>query len=308
MTKKIYLNELIRNGLFRFDRLSVSNIDNEPVAKLFSAAVLEQEICLFAKNISSGNEYCSFLQQRLSDAIKNRQPLPVVRFADGEYAFYGHTLGCNGLYKQAESVAAIKNVMPVHIKAMKYIATRGLFAPLVFPGNSDILSDNFFPFRQSIKDSSGADFLDFLNKAGINLTPNNYIPFYIVYACLTSLEFAKAMDGKEICILNSDYNEKSCYDWFTRYASRPRIHFIRIPAEYVATRWEEYKKEVLNKIPDNISLCLAGAGVGALLICADVAETLSIPAIDAGHVLNMMNGRVDKSNGARLYTLRKTDA
>jgi hypothetical protein len=46
--------------------------------------------------------------------------------------------------------------------------------------------------------------------------------------------------------------------------------------------------------------------VGALLVCADVARTFSIPAIDAGHILNMMNDRVGKSNGARLYTLRKT--
>jgi hypothetical protein len=36
-----------------------------------------------------------------------------------------------------------------------------------------------------------------------------------------------------------------------------------------------------------------------------VAKRFSIPAIDAGHVLNMMNDRVDKSNGARLYTLWK---
>jgi hypothetical protein len=62
---------------------------------------------------------------------------------------------------------------------------------------------------------------------------------------------------------------------------------------------------ILNKIPAGTDLCIVGAGVGALLICKDVAERSSIPAIDAGHVLNMMNDRVDKSNGARLYTLRK---
>jgi hypothetical protein len=83
---------------------------------------------------------------------------------------------------------------------------------------------------------------------------------------------------------------------------------VEIPAEYVATRWEKIKKELLEKISPDTDLCLAGAGVGALLVCADVARAFSIPAIDAGHVLNMMNGRVDKSNGARLYTLRKTNA
>ena len=50
----------------------------------------------------------------------------------------------------------------------------------------------------------------------------------------------------------------------------------------------------------------AGAGVGALPICVDAAVRFSIPILDAGHVLNMMNGREDKSKGLRMYTLRKS--
>ena len=56
-------------------------------------------------------------------------------------------------------------------------------------------------------------------------------------------------------------------------------------------------------IPQDVDLCLLGAGIGALLACVDVAETFNVPAIDAGHVLNMMNAREDKSNGARMYTI-----
>jgi hypothetical protein len=306
MEKKRYLNELINRGLFRFDHLSIKTIDNEPVAELFSSAVLEQEICLFANTVKSGGDYCEFLRQRLLSSMQNRRPMPVARFADGEYAFYSYTLGCNGLYKQAESVAAIKKIMPLHIAAMKYLAANGLLAPLVYPGNSHSAVGGLFSFLHPKKDSSGIDFLDFLNSAGIIFNSSDYIPFYVVYAFLTSPEFAAVIDGKKICILNSEYNEKSCYGWFAKSSSRPRISYIPIPAEYVATRWEETKKEILNKIPPDIDLCLAGAGVGALLICADVARTFSVPAIDAGHVLNMMNGRADKSNGARLYTLRKS--
>ena len=305
MDKKHYLNELINQGLFRFDHLSIMNIDNGPVAKLFSNAILEQEICLFANTVKSGSAYCEFLQQRVLSSMQNRLPLPVARFADGEYAFYSCTLGCNGLYKQAESVGTIREVMPQHIGAMKYLAATGLLAPLVYPGNAQASVGRLFSFLQAKRDSSGIDFLDFLNSAGITLNSINYVPFYVVYAFLTSPEFAGAMDGKKICILNSEYNEKSCYEWFAQRSSRPRIQYVPIPAEYIATRWEESKKEILNEIPPDIDLCLAGAGVGALLICADVARTFSVPAIDAGHVLNMMNGRADKSNGARLYTMRK---
>jgi len=303
--KKRYLDDLINQKLFHFQHLSVSGIDNESVAKIFSYAMLEQEICLLANTVHSGDGYCQFLNRRIIDAVQKRESFPVVRFADGEYAFYNYTLGCNGLYEQAESVAAIKDAMPQHISAMKYLEARGLFAPLVFPDNAHVVSENFFSFLQKKQDSSGADFLNFLNAHDISLTPENYVPFYVVYAYLSSAEFAIAMNGKNICILNSEYNKESCRNWFAQFNSCPHLTFLDIPAEYVATRWEENKKEILNKIPSDTALCLAGAGVGALLVCADVAQTFSIPAIDAGHVLNIMNGRVDKSNGARLYTLRK---
>ncbi|PKN76345.1 MAG: hypothetical protein CVU52_05200 [Deltaproteobacteria bacterium HGW-Deltaproteobacteria-10] len=305
MEKKNYLEFLISQKSFRFDHLSISDIDNEPVARIFSDTIWEQEFCLFASNIRTGDDYCRFLQQRIDQALQNKKPLPVARFADGEYAFYNYTLGCNGLYKQAESISEIKSAMPQHISAMKYLELHGIFAPLVFPGNSHAGSRKLLSFTRSKEDSSGADFLNFLNTHSINLKPENYIPFYVIYAYLSSAQFANTVDGKTICILNSEYNQENCLNWFAQFNSHPLLTFVDIPAEYVATRWKDNKNIIMNKIPPDTILCLAGAGVGALLICADVAETLSIPVIDAGHVLNMMNGRVDKSNGARLYTLRK---
>lgn len=305
MEGKRYLGDLINQKIFRFDRLSIADIDNEPVAKLFSSTILREEVCLFANTVADGNGYIKILHNKIVDSLQRHKPLPVVRFADGEYAFYRYTLKCNGLYQQAESINAIKNVMPQHIDALRYLSSNGFLSPLIFPGNSSISSKSIFSFLRENQDSSGADFLDFLNSNGITLNADNYIPFYIIYAYLTSSEFAEAVHGKNICILNSTYDEKSCYSWFARYSSHPLIHYIPIPAEYVATRWEENKKEILNKIPSDTVLCITGAGVGALLICADVARDFSIPVIDAGHVVNMMNGRVDKSNGARLYTIRK---
>lgn len=303
--KTRYLEDLISQQLFRFQRLVIEGIDNEAVARIFSNAILSEEYCLFSNTISNGDEYFRLLHDLIVRALANRHSLPVVRFADGEYAFYRFTLGCNGLYKQAESVEAIKRVMPLHLAAMEYLADHGLFAPLVFPGNSHVASRSFFSFKKQKRDSTGAGFLDFLRANSINLSSANYIPFYVIYAYLSSEEFAAAVDGKNVCILNSDSNQESCRNWFDQLGSRPHLKFVDIPAEYVATRWEESKKEVLAKIPPDTHLCLAGAGVGALLVCVDVAKIRALPVIDAGHVLNMMNSRVDKSNGARLYTLRK---
>ncbi len=300
-----YLENLIHQGLFRFNHLSIEGIDNKKVAEIFSSSILAEEICLFSNKISNGDEYCRLLHHRILHALHGKQPLPVVRFADGEYAFYRYTLGCNGLYKQAESVETIKKVMPTHIEAMNYLARHGLFAPLIFPGNSQVASGDFFPLRKQKRDSTGAEFLNFLQTHHISLTADNYIPFYVIYAYLSSVEFAAAINGKNICILNSEYNRESCQKWFTRFNSSPQLAFVDIPQEYVATRWEEIKTPILDKIPAGTDLCIVGAGVGALLICKDIAQKFSIPTIDGGHVLNMMNDRVDKSNGVRLYTLRK---
>jgi len=305
MKHETYLDQLIKNKLFYFNQLNIADIDNEPVAKIFSKSILEQEICLFADKIDSGDEYCRLLHQKIMSAMNNRQSLPVVRFADGEYAFYKYTLACNGLYKQAESVQAIRNSMSQHIAAIDYVANQGLLTPLVFPGNTSTKSRGLLSFLRKKPDSSAVDFFDLLESAGISLTHDNYMPFYVIYAYLSSAKFAAEVSGRNICILNSEYNKNNCRNWFAEFNSHPKLSFVDIPAEYVATRWTEIKNEILEKIPSNTDLCLIGAGVGALLVCADVAKTFSIPAIDAGHVINMMNGQVYKSGAIRLYTLRK---
>jgi hypothetical protein len=306
MQQKRYLDCLINLKLFRFHHLSVNDIDNETVANICSRAMLEQEFCLFANTVQDGDEYCQLLHRRVLTALQKREALPIVRFADGEYAFYNYTLACNGLYEQAESIKAIKNVMPEHISSMKYLADNGLLAPLIFLGNSNVVDRTILSFLHRKKDSSGAEFLDFLHASGINLSPENYIPFYVVYAYLSSAQFALTMNSKNICILNSQYDKEKCQQWFDQFSSHPNLSFVDIPPQYVATRWEEIKIEILNKIPPQTDLCIVGAGVGALLICTDVARTFSIPAIDAGHVFNMMNGRVDNQKDARLFTLRKS--
>jgi len=94
--------------------------------------MLAEEFCLFSNKIRNGDEYCRLLHQRIIHTMQNKQPLPVVRFADGEYAFYNCTLGCNGLYQQAESVETIKRVMPLHITAMEYLAVMDCLRPLFF--------------------------------------------------------------------------------------------------------------------------------------------------------------------------------
>jgi len=309
MKQTNYLETLIQGNQFRFERLVIENIDNTPVLNINEPRMADEEICLFYRDVHTGNDYIKILHQMIARGLSERKEAPVVRFADGEYAFYNYDLNCNGLYRQAESVDAIRKVMPSHIEALKILAACGKMAPLIFPGNITRKARGLFNLLSRSKDESSAStFMKFLFGNGIEMTADNYIPFYVVYAYLTSEDFIRIVDDKKVCILNSEFNRDSCTNWFTRFSSRPGISFVEIPAEYVATRWESMRENILRQIPQDTDLCLVGAGIGSLPVCIDVARRFSIPTVDAGHVLNMMNARVDKSNGARLYTIRKTDA
>lgn len=295
---------MIRSGKFSFRKLELDGIDNSSVLSINVPAMADEENCLFHVNVPTGNDYFTMLHTALEKGIKERKALPVARFADGEYAFYHYSLKCNGLYQQAESIGAVKKAMPSHIEALRFLAQYGKIASLIFPGNS-AEDKSILSLLGIKKQASALTFIEFLYDNGIELTGENYVPFYVVYAYLTSARFAELVHGKNIAIVNSDCNIKSCVNWFARLSSAPKIHFVEIPDSYVATRWSAIREKILRQVPPETEICLSGAGVGALLVCVDVARELSIPAIDAGHVLNMMNGRVDKSKGPRLYTLWK---
>jgi len=306
MKKVDYLDSIISSSSFRFDKLALDGIDNTPIFKINVPEITEQEICLFHRDISDGNGYFEMLHNFISRGISTRMATPVVRFADGEYAFYDYSLTCNGLYQQAESIEAIKKAMPLHIEALKILSRSGKFASLIHPGNVRQEQKGLLSFfRKSKGDNSALKFIDFLYGHNMELTDKNYLPFYVVYAYLTSQVFGSLVNGKNICIISSECNIDACRQWFATFSSYPHIVFTEIPTSYVATRWASMKEHILSQVPSDVDLCLVGAGVGSTLVCVDVAAKFCIPAIDGGHVLNMMNGREDKSNGPRLYTIRK---
>jgi len=308
MRKTYHLEQLIKSREFRFDQFFLKDIDNEPVKRMFGSEMTEQETSLFHCAVSSGDEYFEILQKYIYQSMLGKKPAPVVRFADGEYAFYAYSMHCNGLYQQAESVESIKNSMGEHVTSLGYLGRMGKLAPLIFPGNVLHKKKTLLSlFSRSKGDNSALKFIEFLCDNSIALSRDNYLPFYVVYAYLTSKLFCKMVDGRNVNIVSSEYNKESCCKWFDRFSSRPNISFTEIPDRYVATQWTSIKEDVLERITSDAELCLVGAGIGSLLVCVDVANKFSIPAIDAGHVLNMMNGCEEKSGGARLYTMRRID-
>jgi hypothetical protein len=65
------------------------------------------------------------------------------------------------------------------------------------------------------------------------------------------------------------------------------------------------EEEILGGVPGDADLCLVGAGVGALPVCTALSRRFSIPSLDAGHALNLMNDMENKSAGPRLYTIHE---
>lgn len=299
------LGQFLEGGGFQFNRLAIEGIDNTPVFEVNVSDMPLQEICPFHESVQSGDAYMALMANRIEAGMENHTPLPVVRFADGEYAFYSGSLKCNGLYRQAESVAAIKAAFPAHVEALRYLAASGILAPLIFPGNMQQRRGLRTLFGKKDGRDWAIHFLKFLARHEIRLTQTNYIPFYCVYAYLSSTRFAKAVDGKTVCIVNSDFNEAACTAWFERAGSRPKLVHVPIPASYVATQWDSMREEAFRHVPEKPDCFMVGAGIGALEVCVDAARRFSAPAIDSGHILNMMNNLESKSQGPRLFTFRR---
>lgn len=299
------LGQFLEGGGFQFNRLAIEGIDNTPVFEVNVSDMPLQEICPFHESVPSGDAYMALMANRIEAGMENHTPLPVVRFADGEYAFYSGSLKCNGLYRQAESVSAIKAAFPAHVEALHYLAASGIMAPLIFPGNMRERRGLRALFGKKDGRDWAIHFLKFLARHEIRLTQTNYIPFYCVYAYLSSTRFAKAVDGKTVCVVNSDFNEAACTAWFERAGSRPKLVHVPIPASYVATQWDSMREEAFRHVPEKPDCFMVGAGIGALEVCVDAARRFSAPAIDSGHILNMMNDLESKSAGPRLYTFRR---
>jgi hypothetical protein len=298
-------SSLIDGGEFRFERLTITGVDNEPVLARNAPAQRAEEVCLFHKDTSSGDEYVKSLLDRVEAAMAQRQSFPVVRFADGEYEFYKGSLKCNGLYQQAESAAAIRAAFPAHAAALRKLAADGVLAPLIFSGNVRRRCRLCALFGNKDGNDLALRFLAFLMGHGAALTGRNYVPFYAVYAALSVARFAAMLDGKTICIVNSDYNAAACASWFARTGSHPHLVHVPIPSSYIATRWVTMRDSVFANVPDKPNLFLVGAGIGALEVCVDAARRYSVPAIDSGHILNMMNDLEFKSGGPRLFTFSR---
>jgi len=131
----------------------------------------------------------------------------------------------------------------------------------------------------------------------------NYIPFYCVYSYLSSTRLPRQLMARR-CV-------SSIRTSMRRHVQHGLSEPARIPGWFMCRfqlpMWPRGGLHARRSVPacSRESDCfMVGAGVGALEVCVDAARRYSAPAIDSGHILNMMNDLESKSKGPRLFTFR----
>ena len=290
---------------FRFDALAVTGIDNSPAVERFGPGIREQETCLLHDATPSGDACVALLSERVRAVCRSGTGTPVVRFADGEYAFYAGSLRCNGLYEQAESSEAIRRSIPAHAEDLRYVAGTGLLAPLVFPGNIGPVRRKFPAFWKRSGDDGAARFLEFLRGSRRPARRDELRPV-LRRVRVPHIAGLRGRRGRQEGV-------------HPQFGHRPgvvrRMVFRPVVPSLAGTRADP---GVLRRHPMGLhegrGSARGPAGRGAVPgrgrrrrppgMRGHIAP-LSIPALDAGHALNMMNDMEKKSMGPRLYSVHR---
>ena len=146
---------------------------------------------------------------------------------DGEYAFYRLSLGCNGLYEQAESVEAIRRAIPAHAEDLRHVAGTGLLAPLVFPGNVGPVRRRFPAFWKRWGDDGAARFLRVPSGSTASCSEGRTTSRSTSFTRTSPRAFSSrpSWTAGRYAILNSDIDMASCAAWFSALPSRPSSWF-----------------------------------------------------------------------------------
>jgi hypothetical protein len=254
-----------------FRYLELKHYDNTPHFQRFAKELETRKAectILLPKGIPDQVLFDSFLNHVLQ-ALDNPRYLPIARFCDGEYSFYSGktTTTCWG-----ERRSSLKNdgVEKLHVEALRTIHENGVLCPnlnLVYLGLQ-------------------SKFTDFLAQQGMPL--RNYAPFYFVYALLVHPTFLHRLQNCRVALITSFKNKNSEAIMNTLHGMGIRdVRCIEIPESGVA-----HGNFDLN-IDEKIDIALVGAGIGAPLVLARLAQKGCV-AIDSGFVFHLWDGTFDR--------------
>jgi hypothetical protein len=261
--------------------------------------------CMDISTLSVDDVKCEQLYQEFVARIENAllgEFLPVVRLCDGEYIFIvGRNYGSLRLNRLSLWVLNIKETIKIILKFNFKSAGGNLYKSgnynnlerketlneylenLKWVSNHGILAMHFswgkVPFTEGLWPYVKATF----DYNSIEITRQNYFPFYFVYAYLASSESNNLFENKRMLIINSaeGYKKQSIIeslfkrnvksvDWIAISADRSMYDIIKI-----------------DKFINNIDAVLIGAGVGKLNIIRQL-EKLKVPCIDIGYYMEIL--------------------
>jgi hypothetical protein len=116
-----------------------------------------------------------------------------------------------------------------------------------------------------------------LEREGIELTPRNYVPFYLVYALLAGPAREALLASKRLLVVTHLPEERrSGIDRALRGMGAASVEFINIPATGAI-----FESLDVSRVAGSVDLGLIAAGIGSASVLCQLAP-LSVPVIDAG--------------------------
>jgi hypothetical protein len=155
------------------------------------------------------------------------------------------------------------------IENLVAISREGMLAPAFYdnPGYSE-----YFP-----------DFFDWMDRRGVALTTENYLPFYSVYAFLAGSRLRDLVGGRRVLIVTSFREGKA--ERLTEALTA--LGATRVQCYPVHPSRALFDRIDLSTVESGTDLVFVGAGIGAAVVIGQL-RPLGAVCIDAGFCLDML--------------------
>ena len=236
-------------------------------------------------------------------AIARKTAMPIVRFADGEYAFYRYPWMQRPLPAGRERGGDPQGPALARRGHANACPPRQI-APLVFPGKRGKRNGGSFPFCANRRRMTRRSVFSIFSPQTVSSSRRQLRPFLRCLRLSRDRPFCKAA-RRQIGLRGQPGIQRESFEVGSRRSRAPRGSCTRRFAESSCHPLGYDAGERAVEHPARCRFLPRRGGRRGPAGLRRHGRALPIPAIDAGHVMNMMNDRVDKSNGPRLYTLWK---
>jgi hypothetical protein len=255
----------------------------------------------FAPIPIDSDQWFNHLVDRVEAAI-GKSFLPICRMSDGEYRFVlgiqppipqwnllyitqvlrwafarikprrffiaGGQNGDRHLYSSGRySLHELPEIRAAYAKEMNSVATTGILAL--------DLSFSSTPFQEHYFQVLGR----WLKSVRINLTIDNYVPFYFVYALLVGPQRGRILHGRRVLVVHcAEGGKRRAIE-----AALQREGVREILWHQISRTRSLFDTIKVNQFVDCVDLCIFGAGIGKPAILRQLLP-LGVPCIDAGCV------------------------